>query len=236
MATFLLIHGAFRGAWAWERVTPLLEADGHRGIAIDLPLAGERWQDEPPPIGLDDYIDAVLDAAYDLDHPIVVGHSQGGFIAGAAVARDPRAFSGLAYLDAPIPIPGKRALDIRAPAASDFPVPDLDRSDIVQPILAEAGEHMTAEDAAFINARLCPLPAGPSLDPVTAAPPDDLLTAVAFCEHSSPFVPARATRAAMDEAGAPYTLIDGHHDVTITEPGAVARWLGDIVGDQRTTA
>ena len=31
MTVFVLVHGAFRGGWAWERVVPLL--DGHPVLA-----------------------------------------------------------------------------------------------------------------------------------------------------------------------------------------------------------
>ena len=45
-ATFVLIHGAWQGAWAWQRVVPLLEAEGHRAVAVDLP--GNGADDTPP--------------------------------------------------------------------------------------------------------------------------------------------------------------------------------------------
>ena len=37
MATFILVHGAMHGGWCWERLVPLLEAQGHVAHAIDLP-------------------------------------------------------------------------------------------------------------------------------------------------------------------------------------------------------
>ena len=40
MATFLLIHGAWHGAWCWDRVVPLLRAAGHDVVAPDLPAHG----------------------------------------------------------------------------------------------------------------------------------------------------------------------------------------------------
>ncbi|MFC6344180.1 esterase/lipase family protein, partial [Nocardioides hankookensis] len=30
MTTFVLVHGAFRGGWSWDRVAPLLRAAGHQ--------------------------------------------------------------------------------------------------------------------------------------------------------------------------------------------------------------
>ena len=40
-ATLILIHGAWHGAWCWQRLAPLLEAQGRRVVAPDLPSMGE---------------------------------------------------------------------------------------------------------------------------------------------------------------------------------------------------
>lgn len=47
MTDFVLVHGSWMGAWAWERVLPLLTAAGHGAGAIDLPGYGSgatRWR------------------------------------------------------------------------------------------------------------------------------------------------------------------------------------------------
>lgn len=54
MTTFLLIPGADGRAWYWHRVVPELEARGHCGIAVDLPLHSTA--------GLADYADAAVAA------------------------------------------------------------------------------------------------------------------------------------------------------------------------------
>ena len=40
MARFVLVHGAFGGAWCWEPVIGLLEAAGHTVETLDLPGGG----------------------------------------------------------------------------------------------------------------------------------------------------------------------------------------------------
>jgi len=81
MATFLLIHGAWQGAWAWDILIPHLEAAGHTGIAVELP--GDGHDDTPPETvttmlcaekvaGMIDQIEGPV---------IVVGHSMGGTVA-----------------------------------------------------------------------------------------------------------------------------------------------------------
>ena len=38
MSTFVLVHGAFLGAFCWERLVPELQALGHETVAFDLPI------------------------------------------------------------------------------------------------------------------------------------------------------------------------------------------------------
>ena len=47
MARFVLVHGAFGGAWSFEPVIEPLEAAGHTVEAFDLPGGG----DDETPIG-----------------------------------------------------------------------------------------------------------------------------------------------------------------------------------------
>lgn len=104
MATFLLIHGSCHGAWCWQRLTPLLEAQGHQVRAIDLPAHGA----DPTPARkatLDGYARAIeLVAEQSPEPPILVAHSMGGMPATLAAARSPRLFSALIYIAAFVPL------------------------------------------------------------------------------------------------------------------------------------
>jgi len=92
----VLVHGAWQGAWCWERAVAALAAAGVRALAIDLPGHG----DDPGPLG-DLHGDAarvssVLDA---LDGPVVLaGHAYGGAVITEAGSH--RAVSHLVYLAA----------------------------------------------------------------------------------------------------------------------------------------
>ena len=71
-----LIHGAWQGAWAWERLTPLLRRAGLSVLAVDLPR-GE--------VSLADYLDHIGGRIARLDGKVsLVGHSGGGMVATAA--------------------------------------------------------------------------------------------------------------------------------------------------------
>jgi len=56
MTTFVLVHGASHGSWCWDKVVPLLEAQGHDVVAVDLPGNTYGEFDIPPgQVTLDTY-------------------------------------------------------------------------------------------------------------------------------------------------------------------------------------
>ena len=98
VATFALVHGAWHGAWCWERLTPLLEQAGHTVIAPELP-------NEDGSADFDAYADLVCTALRGCDDGVVVvGHSMGGPTATLVAARHP--VRHLVYLCAAVPESG----------------------------------------------------------------------------------------------------------------------------------
>jgi pimeloyl-ACP methyl ester carboxylesterase len=89
MAVFVLVHGAWHGAWCWERVLPLLEQRGHRVLAPDLPGMGR----DPTPLAaitLDGWARFVVDLVGRQAEPVIlVGHSRGGAVTSQAADRVP---------------------------------------------------------------------------------------------------------------------------------------------------
>jgi pimeloyl-ACP methyl ester carboxylesterase len=84
VATVVLIHGAWHGAWCWDRVVPLLEDADIPAIAVDLPGHGASAE----PLGdLYTHVAFVRDLLDDIDGPIVLcGHSYGGAVISEAAA------------------------------------------------------------------------------------------------------------------------------------------------------
>ena len=100
MASFLLIHGAWHGAWCWYKVIPELEALGHRAVVIDLPSHG---RDITPvaEVTLDGYGERVAAAVRDLPEPVhLVGHSMGGAVITQTVDKAADRIESLTYLAA----------------------------------------------------------------------------------------------------------------------------------------
>lgn len=117
MAHFVLVHGAMHGAWCWDPVVPLLEADARSAevIAIDLPGHGELRDAKPlSEITLDDYVAHVVREieARDLHDVVLVGHSLAGLTLPPVCHRVPSRIAQVIYLAASIPEKGRCVNDL----------------------------------------------------------------------------------------------------------------------------
>ncbi len=100
MSTFILVHGAWHGAWCWYKIVPLLERAGHEVIAVDLPSLGV---DQTPiaAVTLDACADRVADALNATPgQSILIGHSMAGVVISQAAERHPDKVKTLVYISA----------------------------------------------------------------------------------------------------------------------------------------
>ena len=228
MSTFILVHGAFRGGWAWDRVAPLLRAEGHTVFAPSLTGCGERFTSTDATVTLADWvgdITAIIDANPS-DDIVLVGHSQAGLVIAAAAeacrARDGGARAArLVFLDAPVPQPGERGVDCSG-ATSETALPPAEVWIPATPLAR--GDRLADADIAWINERLTPTPFRPSLDTVIEMPLAVPLRVV-FCEHTPDGYPSRITRQRFDATGEPYVVLPTGHDAPIEAPELVFRLL-----------
>ena len=95
MAHFVLVHGAWHGAWCWRHVTEALIRAGHRAHAVTLTGLGERAHLLSPAITLETHIADVIGVieAEELDDVVLAVHSYAGMLgtAGGAPLPHPRA-------------------------------------------------------------------------------------------------------------------------------------------------
>lgn len=102
---FVLVHGAFHGAWCWERVRTLLEQAGRDVVTPTLTGLGERAGELSPDIGLSTHVDDVVQVLEqgDLRDVVLVGHSYAGMILPAVAVRAADRLARLVFLDAFVP-------------------------------------------------------------------------------------------------------------------------------------
>jgi pimeloyl-ACP methyl ester carboxylesterase len=174
MARFVLVHGAFTGAWIWGPLAERLRSVGHTVETFDLPGLGD---DATPPqdVTLDSCaarLGEVLTA--NAEPAILVGNSMGGVIATQAAVRNPDGVAALVYATAFVPRDGQSLLDLtRLPEGAEDQV---QANIVIEPPLATmpAGASRNAlygscseTDAAWAISRQRPQPLGPFGAPVS---------------------------------------------------------------------
>jgi pimeloyl-ACP methyl ester carboxylesterase len=227
VSSFLLLHGAFRGGWAWDRVVPLLRAAGHEVLAPSLRGCGELFEESQrgSVVSLRDWSDDAV-AALPADGPVIlVGHSQGGVVAMAVAAVAAERVAHLVLLDSPVPSVGQCAADVVPAEVTAGYGPPPSPATWVDPVPLGRDDAMglTADLVAWANPLLTPSPAGPAYDPLPAGPA--VPRTVVFFDRTPGYYPCAYTRAAMDAAGAPYLTLDAGHDAPLTHPVELADLL-----------
>src|SRR4051812_20687830 len=119
MTTFVLVHGAWHGAWCWNRVRRQLQAKGHEVFTPTLTGLAERSHLLSREIDLKTHVTDVTSLLQweDLSDVVLCGHSYGGSVISGAAARAGDRIGALVYLDAFVPRDGESVHDMLPPQA-----------------------------------------------------------------------------------------------------------------------
>ncbi|MEK5336692.1 alpha/beta fold hydrolase [Bacillus sp. FSL M8-0166] len=171
MSTFVFVHGAFQGKWIWKKVTPLLEKNGHKVIAIDLPGSGE---DVTPPqeVTFKCYTDKVTDILEKIDHPVIlVGHSMSGLVVSQVAEYVPDKIKKLVYVCAIVPQNGQSLQDLGGgPKDTSFNEEEKTLTLIDEYIADGFLNECSDEDIIFAKRKMRPQPVLPFSGKVTLSP------------------------------------------------------------------
>jgi pimeloyl-ACP methyl ester carboxylesterase len=148
MSSFVLVHGAHHGGWCWYKVAALLEAQGHRVLAVDLPGHGRNAGAPGTMRSYIDYVSRLLET--EAEPVILVGHSMGGAVITGVGEACPNKIAHLVYVTAFLAENGVSMTGaLSAQAGADGMVPVSDLSELVY-------HDCPVEDAML--ARLCQTP------------------------------------------------------------------------------
>jgi len=227
MATYVLIHGAYQGGWAWKPVASRLRAAGHEVYAPTLDGCGERHHLIRPGITVGTNATEVAQRLFydDLRDVVLVGTSSGGMVVCMAAARARDRIARLVFVDALALLPGERVDEIvKRPAANEV-------SDVATaPTRADAENRMFASLdpglRAWALARYTPHPVAALEAPMEPT---------RFWEHPWPATVIRCRRAVnppephqrrtAERLKAAWLEMDTGHYPMLSEPEELARLL-----------
>ncbi|CDN94504.1 MULTISPECIES: alpha/beta fold hydrolase [Rhizobium/Agrobacterium group] len=228
MTAFVLIHGAWHGAWCWQRVIDHLRAAGHDAGALTLSGLAERADLLSRQIDLSAHIEDVIAhvRASGWKAITMVGHSYGGFPATAAAARLGDLVSHLVLLDAFLPQDGEKLLD-HAPHLIEAYTAHASRDENWHiPPLPSVNFGVADADRAWVDERLTAQPVGTYFEPIRLPPlsvPDR--TYIRCTQAPGALLERSAFRARAD--GWRYVEIDAPHDAMLTHPELLAAVIAD---------
>jgi pimeloyl-ACP methyl ester carboxylesterase len=160
--TFVLVHGAWHGGWAWQRVAERLRARGHIVFAPTLTGLGERAHLLRPGIDLSLHTADVLGVIkYEqLKDLVLVGHSYGGCVISGVAEVMPDAIVSIVFLDAFIPDNDDATLDLVQPAVQEVIRAALARGEMTVPVRDAAAFCVNEKDRAWVDSFAGPQPIG----------------------------------------------------------------------------
>lgn len=217
--TFVLVPGAGGMGWYWHRVVPLIRAEGHDAIAVDLP-------GDDPRAGLAAYADIVVQATANRGNVILVAQSLAGFTAPLVCLRAP--VRRLVFVNAMIPRPGETAgewwgatgaVEAREQAATrrgyspEFDVATYFLHD-VPPEVLRTGPERPREESETVFSEPCHFQRWPDIPIHVLSGADDRFFPVEF-----------QRRVANQRLGKVVDEIPGGHLVALSNPGRLTERL-----------
>lgn len=224
--TFLLLHGAWHGAWCWDEVRRQLEGEGARVLTPTLRGLAERAGELEASIGLHSHLQEAQSLLQSLEPARVVlcAHSYAGMLARGLADRGRERLAAILYLDAYLPDPGQCGLDLRGVEANRkllsslrdgwrLPPPPASAFGLPAPLCEQADARLTAMPLACFQEPL-------SFEHQSLSnPPASYLRTTWI----NPGLDAAAAR--FEQAGRPIHHWPCGHDVMLEAPRELARLL-----------
>ncbi|MEU8526233.1 MULTISPECIES: alpha/beta fold hydrolase [Streptomyces] len=168
MTDFVLVAGAWLGAWAWDEVVPELRAAGHGAHALTLSgLAEKRDVAAGQRTHVDDIVAEVDRLGSGERDVVLVGHSYSGIPVGQAAERIGDRLKRVVFVDSGVPAHGESMASAWWQGQAVFEAMLADNDGYWIPLTAPefAGQDLTDEQIARIIDRATPHPGATVTEP-----------------------------------------------------------------------
>jgi pimeloyl-ACP methyl ester carboxylesterase len=233
MAKFVLVPGAWLGAWAWEKVTPLLEGKGHEVYPVTLTGMGDRSHLASFDLSMETAVQDVLNVIkYNgIDDLVLVGHSFAGKVAAAVADRAHDKVRKIVYVDA------FRPEIVREPQGGFDPTREFGPAlqgvngvPLTEEIIDRIGKDVVGQNRKWMMSMATPWPIRLAKDPITLSENyDRTKETYVFCSQSGDPVD-EIIAGKWGKLNGPYKVIDAGHWPMITKPQELAEDMISLAG------
>ena len=222
---YVLLHGAWHGAWAWSKAAPLIRQAGHEVSVPTLSGLGERSHVAAGTSGLAVHVQDVVSHLMmeDLRDVVLVGHSYAGCVlSGVLAARTGRVAHAI-YLDAFVPLQGQAMSNfLPPPVKADFERLAAQNATVPVPPVATWGERWGLSDGALIawsQPRMTAQAARSFTEQVAGDPMAETIRRTYLKCSTNPNPQFKAIAAGIQKDNRfKYAEVEGHHDVMLIDP------------------
>lgn len=221
MSDYVLVQGAWHGAWCWKRVLPGLWRAGHRAFAVPLTGVGERAHLLSPDIRLATHVQDVVAVieAEELQDVVLVGHSYGGMVITGVADRLPERVGRMVYVDAVVPRSGESWSAGHTDETRQARRKAIEQTGTIPPADPSA-YGLRGDDAAWVQRRQTPQPGGVYDDALSFDEARLQRLARTFIDCTDPALPtiAPSRQRVREEPGWDVREIATGHDPMISAP------------------
>jgi pimeloyl-ACP methyl ester carboxylesterase len=229
MAKFVLVHGAFQGAWVYARVARLLREAGHEVHTPTLTGLGERSHLADGAINLDTHIQDVVNVFKyeDVTDAVLCGHSYGGLVITGVAHEIGERIRTLFYLDAYAPDDGQSLVDITGSETALAFLAQAGRNGGMIPPIPAAAFNVNEEDANWVDRMSGPQPLATFVQGVKAgvdSAPVERRTCVFATRNGGDWFVETHARLKDDPRWTVHTIACGH-SIMLDRPADLAELL-----------
>ncbi len=236
-APYVLVHGAWMGAWAWNDVAPELRAAGANVIVVELPAHGADMTSLADAT-FASYVSTVSAAIAGTTGPVtLVGHSLAGMIITQVAENMPDRIGKLVYLAAYLPQDGQSLFDLAMTdtdshllANADFDMTtglaSIPMADLQDDFLADG----TPAEVATLQANYRDEPLGPLVTPIhtTAASWGSVPKVYIYTEEDHAVSPSLQQRMTASVSLASTAMLDTSHSPFLSQSEEVVSTLAGL--------
>jgi pimeloyl-ACP methyl ester carboxylesterase len=227
MANYVLVPGAWLGAWAWDSVTPLLT--GHGVFPVTLSGLAER-RDAGASVGLAQHVLDIVRVveSNDLRDVVLVGHSYSGIPVGQAAGMIGDRLRRVFYVDSNVAVDGESFVDGWSAEGRAWVLGVLEECDgYWPPLTAEEYSGQDLSDASIdtIVSGSTPHPGRSITEPAQLARPlSELPTTYLKCLTDGP-TPSPVVQALLKSQSWTLAELNTGHWPMFSDPAALAKLL-----------